>query len=64
MDVVDDAAVLLGSALDRLDFRCGFIEPLTKVTVDLLEACSMATIVAADLADEETEACGDEHPYR
>ena len=41
-----------------LVFGGGFLEPLTKFLVGLLKAVAMAAVVAAGLADDEAEGCG------
>ena len=64
MDVVDDPSLFLEGTLDWLDVRGGFLESLTKFLVGLLKAVPMAAVVAADVAGEKAEACGDQHPYR
>ena len=62
MDVVDDAPLLLEGAPDRLGFHGGFLESLTKLLVGLLEAVTMAAVVAAGLTDNEAEGRGQDHP--
>ena len=64
MDVVNNAPLFLEGALDWLGVRGGFSESLTKFLVGLLKAVPMAAVVAADLAGDEAEPCGDQHPYR
>jgi hypothetical protein len=56
--------LFLQGAQDGLAIRGGFLESIAKFLVGLLKAVPMATIVAAELADEEAEGSGQDHPYR
>jgi hypothetical protein len=63
VDVVDHAALFFDRAVDWLRSGRDFLEPIAKFFVGFLKTLPMTRAIAGDLAEEEAEGCGEDHPY-
>jgi hypothetical protein len=64
VDVVYYFSALAEFAEQRFIAGLSLSKFIAEISVGLLKAVPMAAVVAADLAGDEAEPCGDQHPYR